>query len=450
VKKNKTASFDSMLASYKRSFFLESIFIYAVLIVMLGVVLNITYSSTYLKVSEKIITNYAESIKSETDGQTILHNAPNDPRMVVVYYWVDNDSLLYGDGTPQYFIFIQGLNDEVVEGESAFTIDARGAYVFDSMKQVTIGNYKYISYTIDLSNQSNAVFVSGNQIVRAKIYLNIDGEKSAAQQLAISFLVVTIAMLFVSVLAGIYLSSEGTKPLKIFVNRQSTFVSDASHELRTPLSIVRSKLENIMASPDKRVKDVSEDLAISLNELNRLNKLVNDLLIIARSEKKTMNLNMEVCDMKDVISSTIEPFIEILEMQKRQFTYQLSSCYAKVDKDRIKQIMFILLDNATKYSSDGESIDVKLYSNLNNVIIEVSDTGIGVSDATKTKMFERFYRADTSRSTSGNGLGLAIAFSLATAQNGTIIAKDNEPKGTKIVVMFPRVKFVKKEFIKEL
>ena len=109
--------------------------------------------------------------------------------------------------------------------------------------------------------------------------------------------------------------------IKDFVDKQVTFVSDASHELRTPLAIVQSKIENILTNPNQSVYDVSEDLAVSLKELSRLNKLTTDLLALARSDQNKLTYNFEKVNINLVLSEIIDPFVEIASFEDRELVY---------------------------------------------------------------------------------------------------------------------------------
>ena len=143
-----------------------------------------------------------------------------------------------------------------------------------------------------------------------------------------------------------------------------------------------------------------------------------------------------------LLNEIIEPFIEIAGFEERVLSYEGEDVEAIVDKDKIRELMIILLDNALKYTNINDTINVTLKNGLFDAIIEVSDTGIGISEETKEKIFERFYREDKARSrgTGGNGLGLSIAKTIVTDLKGKISVDHNEPKGTKFLIVIPKAK----------
>ena len=237
------------------------------------------------------------------------------------------------------------------------------------------------------------------------------------------------------------------KPVKAALEKQLSFVSDASHELRTPLAIVRNRLENILTKSNRTVYEVSDDIAVSLKEITRLSKLTNDLLILSRGDSETMQLKIEEFDLLETARTVAIPFSEMAEIQKKKFTVSGENAKVLADKVMMSQLLIILLDNALKYTAEGEEVGIRVRQNGGDVQLEVIDTGTGIPDDVKPHVFERFFRADKARSrdTGGYGLGLAIAKVIAQSHRGSISLTDNHPKGTKITVTFPKTKKLEKK-----
>ena len=152
--------------------------------------------------------------------------------------------------------------------------------------------------------------------------------------------------------------------------------------------------------------------------------------------------HLEKINLNIILSEIIEPFIEIASFEERELMYNGEDVDVLVDKDKIRELMIILLDNALKYTNEKDEIHITLKSGMFDAIIEVADTGIGISDETKVKIFERFYREDKARSrkTGGNGLGLSIAKTIVTDLKGKIHVDHNHPKGTKFIITLPKTK----------
>ena len=196
-----------------------------------------------------------------------------------------------------------------------------------------------------------------------------------------------------------------------------------------------------MQEPNSKIIDKSEDIALTLNETKRLSKLVKDLLVLSRADNQKIVLQKEHVNIDEYIKEIISPYVEVAEIEEKNITLNLNyNMDISVDTNKIYQVMIILLDNAIKYTEKDDKIEINTYAKDNKCIIEVKDTGIGVSDEGLKRIFERFYREDRARNreTGGTGLGLSIANMIVKAHNGTIKASHNEPKGTVFTIRLPK------------
>ena len=362
-----------------------------------------------------------------------------DPRVTVSYYYTDPldiDQLV--NPTIIGKTVIGPLDSGYVTEYDDITKEEVGSFgeieIMDHYYMTYISKKWYKTYDVDSSKDVVVCYV--------KIYMNIDGEIAARNELNTGLILCTILLLVLGSLSSYLIMRKSVKPIEEFVEKQVTFVSDASHELRTPLAIVQSKLENILTNPNQRVFDVSEDLAVSLKELSRLNKLTSDLLALARSDQNRLTYNLEKINLNIILSEIVEPFIEIASFEERELSYDGEDVDVIIDRDKIRELMIILLDNALKYTNENDKIHISLKVGMFDAIIEVVDTGIGINEETKEKIFERFYREDKARSrqTGGNGLGLSIAKTIVADLKGKITVDHNMPKGTKFTITLPRSK----------
>ena len=397
------------------------------------------------------VKNYIDSLTNpqlhEPGGGTVSA-WPSDPRMVVQYFYIDSD-------TKELKSVLVGIDEKTQESAKEAYTYAYSTRDFnedcEEFKLGKINGYTTLSYTKKVDPNQNVRINVGNvseKISYIKVYMNVEGEESTKTQFMRIYYVCVLIMLIFAIVAGMIMAKEGIKPLKVFVQKQVDFVNDASHELRTPLAIVQSKIENILAKPDQTVYEASEDLAISLNEINRLTKLTSELLTLARNDKDNIKLDMGIINVSEELKKIVEPFVEIATIQERHLNYSgMDDVYGYLDADKFKQIIIVNIDNALKYTEAGDDIDITLSATNNEITIEIKDTGIGINDYTKEHIFERFYREDKARSreTGGNGLGLAIAYTLTNLQKGKISVDHNSPKGTKFVINFPRVRKLKEE-----
>ena len=217
-------------------------------------------------------------------------------------------------------------------------------------------------------------------------------------------------------------------------------MQNVSHELRTPLTIIQAKQELLLQEPNAKIIDKSEDIVLTLNETKRLSKLVKDLLTLSRADSNKMTLQKENINIDDYIKEIITPYSEIAEMEEKEIILNLNyKMDINIDASKIYQLMIILLDNAIKYTEASDKIEIHTYSKDNKCVIEVKDTGIGISDEGLIRIFERFYREDRARNreTGGIGLGLSIANVIVSSHGGNIKASHNIPKGTIFTIKLP-------------
>jgi two-component system OmpR family sensor kinase len=217
---------------------------------------------------------------------------------------------------------------------------------------------------------------------------------------------------------------------------QRNFVADVSHELRTPLTTLRGNLGLLGRTPPSPPEEQADILADMVDESDRLIRLVNDLLLLARADAGRI-LTKEPLAIQPVLEETIR---QVHQMDvNRQITLDISPDLSILgDRDAFKQIMLILLDNALKHS-EGE-INVRANCNSTHVEISVHDHGHGISPDKLEHIFDRFYRGDESSIVSGFGLGLPIAKALVDAMDGTITIESELDKGCIIALQFSTMK----------
>ena len=248
---------------------------------------------------------------------------------------------------------------------------------------------------------------------------------------------ISTIIIITSAVASYVLSKRTLKPIFMAWEKQTEFVQNAAHELRTPLTIIQAKQQLLLKEPESKIIDKSEDIRLTINETRRLTKLVKELMILATADSNLLQIIKELKDIDELIKEVVTPYMEYAEMQNKELLLELK-CNKKINIDinKITQLMVILLDNAIKYTKEGEKIKVNTYYKDGKCTIEVIDEGIGISDEQKKHIFERFYRADKARTreTGGTGLGLAIAQTIVKVHGGTIKVYNNEPKGTKFVI----------------
>ncbi|BBI34052.1 hypothetical protein KCTCHS21_34510 [Cohnella abietis] len=225
-------------------------------------------------------------------------------------------------------------------------------------------------------------------------------------------------------------------------HHQNQFVEDASHELRTPISIIEGHLNLLIRWGKEDPSVLNESLKASLDELARLKKLIQDLLLSSQTEPLQIETDIERVDPADVIIKIVDDFSVIHpEMIFEVETRYLSGIWLAISVGHLKQILMIVIDNAIKYSGDEKTIRItgKLVTE-NTVQLQIIDSGLGISNEHIAHVFDRFYRVEKARSRKigGSGLGLAIAKRLVDNYQGSIRLESVEHEGTVVTVVLPR------------
>ena len=233
------------------------------------------------------------------------------------------------------------------------------------------------------------------------------------------------------------------------------FVSNVSHELRTPLTSVKSYLEAL--DEGALSEPVAPDfIKVSLDETNRMMRMVTDLLHLSRIDNATSHLDVELINFTAFITFILNRFDQIRgqdEEKKYELVrdYPITSVWIEIDTDKMTQVIDNILNNAIKYSPDGGKITVTMKTTDDQMILSISDQGLGIPKQDLPKIFDRFYRVDRARSRAqgGTGLGLAIAKEIIKQHKGFIWAKSEYGKGSTFTIVLPYDKDAVKEEVWE-
>ena len=223
------------------------------------------------------------------------------------------------------------------------------------------------------------------------------------------------------------------------------FVSNVSHELRTPLTSVKSYLE---ALDDGALNEeiAPNFIKVSLDETNRMMRMISDLLALSRIDNKSTQLNVEMTNFTAFMTYILNRFGQIKSQETNPGKsyeiirdYPVNSIWVEIDTDKMTQVIDNILNNAIKYSPDGGKITVSMKTTDTQLIVSISDQGLGIPKKDLPLIFDRFYRVDKARSRAqgGTGLGLSIAKEIVKQHNGFIWAQSEYGKGSTFTIVLP-------------
>lgn len=229
---------------------------------------------------------------------------------------------------------------------------------------------------------------------------------------------------------GYFLAGRTLKPIEEMMDEQNRFIADASHELKTPLTSLKSAFEVYLRSKNGTLAEAKTIIGESITEVNKLQLLSESLLKLARFQKRTNNFAPVA--LNNLVEEVVKKMAPLSKAKKLKIITDLEETKINGDKNNLTELVTILLDNAIKYSFAGKQVII----NLQNKVLTVEDQGTGIDDKDLPHIFERFYRAEKSRSNNGFGLGLAIAKEIVTAHNGTIGVTSRKDYGTTFQITF--------------
>ncbi len=227
------------------------------------------------------------------------------------------------------------------------------------------------------------------------------------------------------------------KSLEHSFEKQKQFLSDASHELRTPTSIIKSYCD-ITLNKSRTEDEYKAAISKMGDAVNRMAELINRLLVISRLDTKTVQLEMKPVEVMGMIKGVVRLIDVTAKNKDIDITITGESVNIRADKEGLLEVFTNLVENGVKYNRSGGRVDVTVASGNGNAIVTVKDTGMGITAAEQTKVFDRFYRVDSSREQSvGSGLGLAIVSTIVAAHGGRIELESIEGQGSTFTVYLP-------------
>lgn len=376
--------------------------------------------------------------------------------------------------------------------ENIYTKIADGSgriiYMSKEMKEINIPYKENINMPVKIDKDNkdlayvNKLTKVNNEILYIQVVKDMENEYFFLKLLFALMFVADAIGIFISLIAGYFVTKRALRPvdymtkevreidahglnkrLKIYGNddeltrlaktfndmldrledsfrRQNTFVSDASHELRTPISVLKGYIDMLdrWGKNDRTV--LQEAINAIKKETDDMEKLIERLLLLAKGDSKTLKLNKEQFVLSGVINEVVEE-IKMLNKDRNIIAKIEDGIKIIADKNLIKELIRIFIDNAIKYTEPGGNIEVLSRTNKVNVYITIKDDGIGIPYEDIPRIFDRFYRVDKARAkeTGGAGLGLSIAKRIIDEHKGNVTVKSKMNEGTEFVITLPIV-----------
>lgn len=331
------------------------------------------------------------------------------------------------------FALMTDKDGNLLETDSRFDMD--DDFYSEALMQATNSSSREGEFTLDGTRWAYSIQnTPGGEMI---VYLDITAQLRIMTTLIYTFSIVALGMLIVIYMTSRYFANRSIAPVREAFEKQKRFIADASHELKTPLAVINTNADVLLAAGDETIDSQSKWLHHIKSETERMKTLTNDLLYLTQMDDSREHVMYVPFDLSEAVESVILTMEAVIFEKELNFSYEIEPGLRLAgSSEQMKQVVMILLDNAIKYSNPQGSIQLELKMHHNHLRLKVSNTGEGIAPEHVGRIFDRFYRADASRTrkSGGYGLGLAIAKSIVEQHKGKIEVKSVPQETTSFYV----------------
>jgi len=373
----------------------------------ISVVMIIAFAIIYSMIYSNIQTVNKSRIDSVKIADRQLRPAPSIQSSVFLLV-VNNDGKIEDIRTPFH------LPDEAYQKAAESAWNKQKSY-----STLKIDNREWM-YVIRAGGNEDGISAGENLIV----FLDVTESNQTLRSYFTVFLTVGFFMLIVITAISFYFANRVIKPIKTAWDKQEQFITDASHELKTPLTIINSNYDVLLSNREETIDSQMKWMERIRSGADRMSMLVSSLLTLAKMGNADVNISDGMFNFSGVITEALQEMEALINEKAIRLTTEIKRDIAiNSDIEMVKQVILILLDNAAKYTDTGGWMDVTLSQERNYTVFTVKNSGKGISAEELPKLFDRFYRGDKSRKTSGGfGLGLSIAKTITDRLGGKLTA----------------------------
>ncbi len=405
-----------------------------VMITAFAVIYIISYNNVNSEITKKL--NLQAGMQTVIEGTELPDDTENSKPKTL-------NRRFSPDDTYSFSIYVDG-NGEILEIDSPFNMPEE---TYNKAADIAWNNKKNSStITLEGKQWEYAIAQMKKQVIQRNgqsytvaenkyqiMFLDVTMYKKTLFQLLITLLSVGLIMLFAIFIISLYFANRAIKPIAEAWERQKQFVADASHELKTPLSIINANYDVLLTNQEETIQSQLKWLDYIKIGTDRMTKLINDLLSLAKMEDVRFPIQKVTFNMSDAINDVILSMEPVVAEKDIKLTHLIEpDIIVKSDQEKIKLVVTILFDNAVKYTDEKGQIDISLIRSKRHVTFTIKNSGKGIAKQDLPKIFDRFYRVDPSRTQeiSGYGLGLSIAKTIMDRLGGEIYATSVENKYT--------------------
>ena len=310
------------------------------------------------------------------------------------------------------------IEDETLQNCVSHALDSR-----DSFGQINAYGVMFVKH---FEMDSTKIVFASNSSIYTSLFNSI--------LISVLLFIGGLAIIF---LISLFLSGLAVKPVQKAWEQQKQFVADASHELKTPLTVILANNNIMLSHQTSTVAQEKQWLESTEEEANHMKKLIDNMLFLAKSDAGSASIQLSDVNFSEIVEGCALNFEPVaFEKEVLIHTDIAPNCILRGDNTQLKQLTHILVDNAVKYAAEKSTVTIRLCRHNEKTEFSVNNRGNVIAKEDIVHIFDRFYRAEKSRTTKGYGLGLSIAQRIAESMNGKISVESNETDGTTFTVVF--------------
>lgn len=271
-------------------------------------------------------------------------------------------------------------------------------------------------------------------------FFSVEDLQATKNRLKLNLLVINGVILGVSAVVGYFLAGKTLQPIEESLEEQKRFVADASHELRSPLTALKTSMEVALRDKKMSLTEAKKVIKSNLEDIDSLQFLSNNLLSLANFQSNSHNLVFREIDIAEVVKNAYRKILPLAKEKNIEIRIVVKKQTLSVNKESLEEMIVIFLDNAVKYTPSGGKVSINTKTNNKHLLIEIKDTGIGIDPKDLPHIFDRFYRADASRTkekVAGFGLGLSLAKRIIEIHKGSVEVASILGKGSNFIIRLP-------------
>jgi len=271
-------------------------------------------------------------------------------------------------------------------------------------------------------------------------FFSVEELQATKNRLKLNLLVINGVILGISALVGYFLAGKTLQPIEASLEEQKRFVADASHELRSPLTALKTSMEVALRDKKMSLAEAKKVIKSNLEDIDSLQFLSNNLLNLANFQSNSHNFVFRETDIAEVVKSAYRKILPLAKEKNIEIRIEVRKQTLPANQESLEEMMVIFLDNAVKYTPSGGKVSINTKTNKKHLLIEIKDTGIGIDPKDLPHIFDRFYRADASRTKEkvvGFGLGLSLAKRIIEIHKGAVEVASILGKSSNFIIRLP-------------